>query len=50
MVDVVKGEECGIDGEEFLWEDLWLCNMVCGGGFCRKGVKLLAYHPSFFEG
>ena len=50
MADVVKGKEYGIDGEELLWEDLWLCNMVRGGRFCGKGAKLLVYCPSLFEG
>ena len=50
MVDVVKGEECGVDVEEFLWEYLRLDDGVHSGWFCWKGVKLLAYCPSLFEG
>ena len=41
-VDGVKGEECGVDVEEFLWEYLWLGDMVRGGGFCWEGSELLA--------
>ena len=42
MADVIKGEECGVDAEEFLWEYLWLGDVVRDGGFCWEGVKLLA--------
>ena len=42
MGDVVKGEECGVNAEEFLWEYLWLGDVVRDGGFCWEGVKLLA--------
>src|SRR5487761_1781032 len=42
MADVVKGEECRVDVEEFLWECLRLGDMVHGGRFCWEGLKLLA--------
>src|SRR5487761_616800 len=50
MADVVKGEKCRVDVEEFLWECLRLSDVVCDGGFCGKGAKLLAYCPPLFEG
>src|SRR5487761_1804146 len=40
MGDVFKGEERRVDGEEFLWEYLWLGDVV-RGGFCGKGAELL---------
>src|SRR5487761_1866652 len=50
MADVIKGEECGVDVEEFLWEYLQLGDVVRDGGFCGKGAELLTYCPSLFEG
>ena len=50
MADVVKGKECGVDAEEFLWEYLRLGDVVRDGGFCGKGTELLTYCPSLFEG